>query len=122
MAQAPNGKLYVTETGGSVAEVNLGTGEIRRIAEGLAGPEGIDVGADSRVYVAEATAGRVVAIDPKDGSRTVLAEGLETGLPSVAGMPPAYTVTGLAVSKKDGAVYVSSDITNAIYKLTPKPR
>jgi streptogramin lyase len=32
---------------------------------------------------------------------------------------PAYTTSGVAVSKKDGSVYVASDITNAIYRITP---
>ncbi len=99
--------------------MELATKEITRIAEGLSGPEGVDIGADGRIYVAEADAGRVIAIDPKDNSRTVLAEGLKTGLPMAEGTLPAFTVTGIAVSKKDGAVYVSSDLTNAIYKLTP---
>jgi sugar lactone lactonase YvrE len=119
MAEGPDGKLYVTETGGSLARVDLATKEITRIAEGLSGPEGIDIGADGRIYVAEADAGRVIAIDPKDNSKAVLAEGLKFGLPMAEGTLPAFTVTGVAVSKKDGAVYVSSDLTNAIYKLTP---
>ncbi len=119
---APDGKLYVTETGGALARVDLATKEITRIAEGLAGPEGVDIGADGRIYVAEAGAGRVIAIDPKDNSKTVLAEGLKFGLPMAEGTLPAFTVTGVAVSKKDGAVYVSSDLTNAIYKLTPSTK
>jgi DNA-binding beta-propeller fold protein YncE len=122
MAEAADGKLYVTEIGGALARVDLATKEITRIVEGLAGPEGVDVGADGRIYVAEAGAGRVVAIDPKDSSKTVLAEGLKTGLPAVEGTLPAFAVTGVAVSKKDGAVYVSSDLTNAIYKLTPSTK
>jgi hypothetical protein len=50
----------------------------------------------------------------------VLAEGLKTGLASAEGTLPAYTTTGVAVSRKDGAVYVASDITNAIYRIAPK--
>ena len=123
MVEAGNGKLYVTETNpqakGALAEVDLTTGAITRVLEGLEGPEGVDVGADGRVYLAEASAGRVIAFDPKDKSRTVIAEGLKTGLPAAEGTLPAYTTTGLAVSRKDGSVYVASDITNAIYRITP---
>ena len=123
MVEAGNGKLYVTETNpqakGALAEVDLATGAITRVLEGLEGPEGVDVGADGRVYLAEASAGRVIAFDPKDKSRTVIAEGLKTGLPAAEGTLPAYTTTGLAVSRKDGSVYVASDITNAIYRITP---
>ncbi len=122
MAEAADGMLYVTETGGALARVDLAKKEITRIAEGLAGPEGIDIGADGRIYLAEASAGRVITIDPKDNSKTVLADGLKTGLPAAEGTLPAFAVTGVAVSKKDGAVYVSSDLTNTIYKLTPSSK
>jgi sugar lactone lactonase YvrE len=120
MVEAADGKLYVTETSGALALVDLGSGEITRVLEGLSGPEGVDIGADGRVYLAEAGAGRVIAFDPTDKSTTVLAEGLKTGLPSAEGTLPAYTTTGVAVSKKDGSVYVASDITNAIYRIAPK--
>jgi streptogramin lyase len=121
MAEAADGKIYVTESAtGALARVDLASGEIVRVKEGLASPEGIDVGADGRIYVAEAGAGRLIAFDPKDNTVTTIAEGLKTGLPSIEGVPPAYTMTGVAVSKRDGAIYVASDITNAIYRIAPK--
>lgn len=122
MAEAADGKLYVTESGGALAQVDLATKQITRVLEGLAGPEGVDVGADGRVYLAEAGAGRVIAFDPKDSSKTVIAEGLKTGFPAAEGTLPAFLTTGIAVSKKDGAIYVSSDITNAIYRITPSTK
>ena len=125
MVEAADGKLYVTETNpqakGTLASVDLATGEITRVLEGLEGPEGLDIGADGKVYLAEAGAGRVIAFDPKDKSTAVIAEGLKTGLVSAEGALPAYTTTGVAVSKKDGSIYVASDITNAIYRIAPKP-
>lgn len=119
MVDAGGGKVYVTETSGALALVDLDSGEITRVLEGLAGPEGVDMGSDGRVYLAEAGAGRVIVYDPKDKSETTIAEGLKMGLPAAEGTLPAYTTTGVAVSKKDGAVYVASDITNAIYKIAP---
>ncbi len=119
MVEAADGKLWVTETSGALAQVDLATGTITRVLEGLSGPEGVDVDASGKVYLAEAGAGRVIAFDPKDGSKTVLAEGLKMGLPAAEGTLPAYTTSGVAVSKKDGSVYVASDITNVIYRLTP---
>ena len=100
-------------------EVDLASGTIERVAEGLAGPEGVDVGADGRVYLAEVGAQRVVAFDPASGETETIAEGLEIGLPAAEGTLPAYVTTGVAVSKADGSVYVSSDLTNAIYRITP---
>lgn len=124
MAEAADGKLYVTETNptatGALAVVDLATRTVTRVLENLAGPEGVDIGADGKVYLAEAGAGRVIAFNPADASKTVLAEGLKTGLVSADGTLPAYTTTGVAVSKKDGSVYAASDITNVIYRLVPK--
>lgn len=124
MVEAADGKLWVTETNpqakGALSSVDLATGEVTRVLEALEGPEGVDVGADGKVYLAEAGVGRVIAYDPRDKSTTVLAEGLKTGLVSAEGTLPAYTTTGVAVSRKDGAVYVASDITNAIYRIAPK--
>src|SRR5262249_35200310 len=120
MAEAPDGMIYVTETGGALAQVDLAAGKIVRVATGLSSPEGVDVGADGRVYVAEAGAGRLIAFDPKTKTTATIAEGLKTGLPSVPGMLPTYTTTGVAVSRKDGSIYVSSDITNSIYRIKPK--
>jgi sugar lactone lactonase YvrE len=123
MVEGADGRVWVTETNpqakGALASVDLASGEVTRVLEALEGPEGVDVGADGKVYLAEAGAGRVIAYDPKDKSTTVVAEGLKTGLVSAEGTLPAYTTTGVAVSRKDGSVYVASDITNAIYKLTP---
>jgi outer membrane protein assembly factor BamB len=123
MAEAADGAIFVTETNpagtGALARVDIATGTVTRVLEGLSGPEGVDIGADGRVYVAEAAAGRLIAFDPKDSSTTVIAEGLKTGLPAAEGTLPAYTTTGVAVSDRDGSIYVASDITNAIYKLTP---
>lgn len=120
MVEAADGKLYVTESGGTLATVDLATKEIKRVLQDLSGPEGVDVGPDGKVYLAEAGAGRVIAFDPKDGTQAVIVEGLKTGLPGAEGTLPAYTTTGVAVSKKDGAIYVASDITNAIYRIAPK--
>lgn len=122
MAEAAAGTLYVTETGGTLQRVDLAAGTLTPVLEGLAGPEGVDVGADGRIYLAEAGAGRLIAFDPKDGGKVVLAEGLKTGLPAAEGTLPAFTTTGVAVSRKDGAVYVASDITNAIYKIAPSSK
>ncbi len=124
MVEAADGRIWVTETNpqakGALASVDLATGEVTRVLEGLEGPEGVDVGVDGKVYLAEAGVGRVIAYDPKDKSTTVLAEGLKTGLVSAEGTLPAYTTTGVAVSRKDGSIYVSSDITNAIYRIAAK--
>jgi sugar lactone lactonase YvrE len=119
MAQGPGNLIYVTEiAAGAVTEIDVANGERRVVADGLAGPEGIDMGPDGRLYVAEVGQKRIVAIDRATGAKTVIASNLDIGLPPYPGGPPALVPTGVAVARS-GTVYVSSDIRNALYKLTP---
>ena len=119
LAQGPGNAIYVTEVAaGAVSQIDVGSGARKVVADGLAGPEGIDVGPDGRLYVAEVGQKRVVAIDPATGAKTVIASNLDSGLEPFPGGPPALVPTGVAVGKT-GAVYVSSDRRNAMYKLTP---
>ena len=119
MAQGPGNLIYITEiAGGAVLQIDVATGARRVVADGLAGPEGIDVGPDGRLFVAEVGQKRVVAIDPSSGAKTVIASNLDIGLAPFPGGPPALVPTGVAVARS-GNVYISSDIRNSLYKLTP---
>src|SRR6266851_6210089 len=119
LAQGPGNLIYVTEiAAGAVTQIDVATGVRKVVADGLAGPEGIDVGPDGLLYVAEVGQKRVVAIDPATGTKTVIASNLDIGLAPYPGGPPALVPTGVAVGRT-GTVYVSSDIRNALYKLTP---
>lgn len=111
--------IYVTEiAAGAVTEINVTTGTRKVVADNLTGPEGIDLGPDGRLYVAEVGQKRVVAIDPATGAKTVIASNLDIGLAPFPGGPPALVPTGVAVGRT-GIVYVSADIRNSLYKLTP---
>ena len=122
LAQGPGNLIYVTEiAAGAVTQIDVVTGMRKVVADGLAGPEGIDVGPDGLLYVAEVGQKRVVAIDPATGMKTVIASNLDIGLAPYPGGPPALVPTGVAVGRT-GTVYVSSDIRNALYKLTPPTR
>jgi sugar lactone lactonase YvrE len=119
MAQGANNLVYVTESAaGAVTQIDIASGARKVVADGLSGPEGIDVGPDGRLFVAEVGQKRIVSIDPATGAKTVIASNLDIGLPSYPGGPPALIPTGVAVAKS-GTVYVSSDLRNALYKLTP---
>ncbi len=119
MAQGPGNVIYVTEiAAGAVSQFDVASGARKVVADGLAGPEGIDVGPDGKLYVAEVGQKRVVSIDPATGAKTVIASNLDIGLEPFPGGPPALVPTGVAVAKS-GAIYVSSDRRNALYKLTP---
>lgn len=119
MAQGPGNVVYITEfAAGAVTQFDVGSGARKVVADGLAGPEGIDVGPDGKLYVAEVGQKRIVSIDPATGAKTVIASNLDIGLPAYPGGPPALIPTGVAVAKS-GAIYVTSDLRNSIYKLTP---
>lgn len=119
MVHGPGPLIYVTEiSAGVVTEIDVNAGTRKVVADNLAGPEGIDLGPDGKLYVAEVGQKRVVAIDPATGAKTVIASNLDIGLAPFAGGPPALVPTGVAVGRT-GIVYVSADIRNALYKLTP---
>ena len=119
LAQGPGNLIYVTEfAAGAVTQIDVATGARKVVADNLAGPEGIDVGPDGKLYVAEVGQKRIVAIDPATGAKTVIASNLDIGLAPYPGGPPALVPTGVAVAKS-GNIYVSSDIRNGMYKLTP---
>ena len=80
-----------------MSQINVATGARQVVADGLAGPEGIDVGPDGRLFVAEVGQKRVVAIDPATGAKTVIASNLDIGLPPYPGGPPGLVPTGVAV-------------------------
>ncbi|MEL7099892.1 MAG: hypothetical protein AAGM84_13775 [Pseudomonadota bacterium] len=118
LAPAGDDAVYLTEIAGVLSRIDLATGEKTVIATGLALPEGLDVTPDGMIVLAEAALQQVVKIDPTTGDKTVIASELPIGLPGLEGLPPSYIPTGIAAGS-DGAIYVSSDLENAIYKLTP---
>jgi glucose/arabinose dehydrogenase len=72
---AEDGFLHTTSQYGDVRTRDLADGSVRTRASGLRRPVGLAVRGDGALVVAEAGAGRVVAIDRADAV-TVLAEGL----------------------------------------------
>ncbi|MFP6616725.1 MAG: SMP-30/gluconolactonase/LRE family protein [Candidatus Hydrogenedentota bacterium] len=120
MVRAGANSIYVTEyMKGDVVRVDLASGAKDIVASGLNQPEGIAVGRDGTLYVAEVGARRVVSIDPVSGKKTVISEDLPIGFKAAPGMPPMGGTTGVAVSGS-GDVYVTSDLEDAIYKISKK--
>ncbi|QIZ82470.1 PQQ-binding-like beta-propeller repeat protein [Thalassovita gelatinovora] len=112
--------VYVTEAGaGTVSRVDLANGAKTVVAEGLVGPEGIDIAPDGTLIVAEAGKQRVISIDPATGAVTELAASIAMGVVAAKGTPPTYVTSGVAVGG-NGSIYVVSDVENAIYRLTPQ--
>lgn len=118
MIRGADGQIYVTELGGRLLRVPAAGGEPAMVAEGLDQPEGLAQTPWGNFVVAEVGAKRLTEINPTDGSRRTVADGLPIGAPQVPGAPPAGVPTGVAVAG-DGSVYVSSDVNNAIYRVRP---
>jgi sugar lactone lactonase YvrE len=119
LAAGPGDAVYVTEAfAGQVSKVGS-NGEKSVVARDLKGPEGIALAPDGKLIVAEVGARRIVSIDPKDGTVTEIAGNLPIGLPAAPGGLPSNIPTGVGVGAT-GVIYFSSDIENAIYKVTRK--
>ena len=119
LAAGSGNTVYLTEAfAGQVSMVET-NGEKTVIAKDLKMPEGIAVAPDGKLIVAEVGAKRIVQIDPKDGTITEVAANLPLGLPAAPGGLPSNIPTGVGVGAS-GVIYFSSDIENAIYKVTKR--
>lgn len=119
MAVASSSAVYVTEAfAGQISLVET-NGEKSVVARDLKMPEGIAVAPDGKLIVAEVGARRIVAIDPKSGAVSEIAANLPIGLAGAPGGLPTNIPTGIGVGSS-GTIYFSSDIENAIYKVTKK--
>jgi sugar lactone lactonase YvrE len=117
LADAGKGEFYVSEyDAGRITRVDTKNNERTTVLAGLSRPEGIAMAPDGRLIVAEVGARRVLAVNlSKSDTVEILAEQLAIGLDG-AGSGPNLP-TGVAVGK-DGAIYVSGDIDNVVYRLT----
>ena len=119
LAAGPNGSVYLTEAfSGQVSKVEA-NGERTVVAKDLKMPEGIAVAPDGNLVVAEVGARRIILVDPQKGTVTEVASNLPIGLPAAPGGLPTNIPTGVGVGAT-GTIYFSSDIENAIYKVTKR--
>jgi sugar lactone lactonase YvrE len=115
LAVAGAGEVYVGEMmGGQLLRVNVGSGASSVVAKGLDRPQGIAVAADGSILVLEVGRKQLTRVDAKTGTTTVIARDLPVGLENVP-----ITTAGVAAGA-NGAIYVTSDVENSIWKLVPK--
>src|SRR3984893_2935294 len=115
----PNGDVYVTEAfAGQVSKVKS-NGEKAVLAKDLKMPEGIALTPDGKLIMAEVGAKRIVELDPQTGKLSEIAGNLPIGLAGAPGGLPTNIPTGVGVGAT-GTIYFSSDIENAIYRITKK--
>jgi sugar lactone lactonase YvrE len=114
LALAGEHAVYVSEMmSGRIVRLDLTTGAVQPIAVDLKRPQGIATARDGSVLVAEAGSQRLTRIDRETGAVRTLASDLPIGL------GVANALVGVAVGA-GGAIYVTSDIENSIWRLTPK--
>jgi sugar lactone lactonase YvrE len=126
---AARGVIYVSEYGSGqviglpldrpvcMAETETGCEKIVTIMTGLDKPEGIAVDSAGTLFVAETGTNTIRALTV--GSEVPVAIGnIPLGLTGGDDMPAPYISTGIAVDARN-RIYVSSDIENAIYRITP---
>jgi sugar lactone lactonase YvrE len=114
LALADGRAVYVSEMiSGRVVRLDLDTGAVRPIAVGLQRPQGLAAAPDGAVLVVEVGRKRLVRVDPKTGAVTAIASELPIGL------GVANALVGVATGA-EGAIYLTSDVENSIWRLTPK--
>ena len=114
LAPAGDSAVYVSEmAAGRVARVDIATSAVSVIAEQLDRPQGIAVASDGAVLIAEVGRRRLVRVEPASGAKTVIASDLPIGL------NVTNALVGVAAGAA-GAIYITSDIENSIWRLTPK--
>jgi sugar lactone lactonase YvrE len=118
LASAGN-DLYVSDrTAGQVLKIvedGVALEPRRVVADGLHGPEGIDIGEDGRIFVVEADADRVVSFDLKTGVKEVLAEGLDLHLETQGNFPVTMTLNGVAAGAE--SIFVTGDKAGVLYRI-----
>ncbi|MDP1583726.1 MAG: hypothetical protein Q8M18_09905 [Bradyrhizobium sp.] len=119
MVGGAKGEVYVTEAFAGLVSLIGTNGEKTVIAKDLKMPEGIARAADGRLIVAEVGAKRIIEINPQTGAVTEIAGNLPIGLAAAPGGLPTNIPTGVGIGAS-GTIYFSSDIENAIYKVTKK--
>jgi sugar lactone lactonase YvrE len=113
------GEVYLTEAFSGVISMIESNGEKTVVAKDLKMPEGIARARDGKLIVAEVGAKRLIEIVPETGTVTEIAANLPIGLVGAPGGLATHIPTGVGIGES-GTIYFSSDIENAIYKLTKK--
>ena len=115
----PDGrKIFFSEfDSGQVVALDLDSRQSTVVMTGLVEPEGLAFDLDNNLLVAETGHNRVWSkADGKD--KTLLGENIPMGLAGGDELPAPFLPTSIAVDQRN-RIFVSSDIENAIYRLTP---
>ena len=122
----PNGIPLVSESGaGRVVRLAGASGSSETVIDGLQRPQGILVAGET-LYIVDAGAKEVIAVDLDTGARHIIASGLPVGPPPgvepkpLKGMPPFSgpqgPFAGITIGQ-DGTLYISADGDGSVLAL-----
>jgi sugar lactone lactonase YvrE len=114
LAVAGSDAFVVDLAAGQMVRIKLANGDKKVIAKGLKQPVGVAVEKSGKVLTVEFASKRIVSVDPTSGAVTEIAANLPIGIRPNGRFDLGI---GLAVGPS-GAIYVTSDIENSLYKLT----
>jgi sugar lactone lactonase YvrE len=126
LAIDPDGACLAAESAAGRVVRITGSG-VETVVDGLSCPQGILV-ANRRLYLVDAGARRVLAVDLDTGTRQVLADGLPIGPPPgvqpkpLKGMPPFSGPQGpfAGIARgADGTLFVAGDGDGSVLALHP---
>ena len=86
------------------------------VAFGLSQPEGMALDLDGSLLVVETGTRQLSRIDLSTGAVSVVAAGLDVGVPALEGMPPSFFFDGVAVGPS-GAIYVTENGRNVLTRI-----
>lgn len=129
IALTEDGSYLVAESGaGRVVRIGTGgAGSTETVVDDLVRPQGLLL-ADRTLYIVDAGARQVLAVDLETGARQVIADGLPIGPPPgvtpkpLRGMPPFSGPQGPfpgIARGRDGTLYVSADGDGSVLALRP---
>ena len=119
LALHPDGRkvLFSEYTSGQVIEFDLDNRTSTVVMKDLVNPEGLAFDERNQLLVAETGLDRVWS-KPVDGDSVLLVEDIPMGLAGGDDLPAPFLPTSIAVDRSN-RVFVTSDIENAVYRLTP---
>jgi sugar lactone lactonase YvrE len=86
------------------------------IASDLAQPEGMALDVDGSLLVVETGTRQLSRVDLATGAVSVVATGLDVGMPGLEGFPPTWWFDGVAVGPS-GAIYVTENGRNVLTRI-----
>jgi hypothetical protein len=110
------GICFLNVDAGEIVHIDFANGAKRVIASNLKTPQGLVVDSRGQLITVEFDSKRLLSIDPESGKATEIASGLPINFRD---SERAERAIGLTIGGS-GAIYMTSDVENSIYKFTPQ--